>query len=522
MSALVKVRRMAGAERPLGVLGLLIAAAVVVAATVVAAAMPEGAAARWFLAGVIAAVLAFVCLRSTTQAVVLIFLWLFALGTSRRLASEFLADPGRDPFLLVAPVAVAVLALRAWLVGAWRRLTPLAWAILGFSALVLIEMANPDNPSGFSRAAGLLVWLVPTLWFWVGRALVDDRLARRLLILVGGVSTLVAVYGIAQSVIGFPPWDRRWINLRGYAALYIGPDTVRPFGTYASAAEFALACAVGAVLAATAAFGPRLLMRATGGRRAERRGRRVRLEIVLGATLAFLVTSLALVLSAIRTYLVLLVLALPVVFVVLRGRRAWKVLVPALVLAALAFAALSQVDPDSIGKDGAQAAIRRVVVAVHDPFASNRENTDNTLQLHYDNAKSGFRQAYEHPIGRGTGSTGIAGEHFGNRSTSTDFDLSDAGVAFGALGVVFTIAIVVLGFVTAVRVARWRRTFERVALVGVLIVSFGAWFQGAHYVMAPLLWLLLGRADAAVVRGREPEAMPEPVVDDAPLAAVAP
>jgi hypothetical protein len=526
MSVLATVRRVAGTERPLGALGLTGSGVLLVAASAIAAAMPEGAAARWFLAAVIAAVLAFLCLRSTVQGVIVTFLWLFALGLSRRLASEVLADPGRDPFLLVAVAAVAVLALRALLVGALRKLTPLAWTLLAFSVVAVLEMANPDNPSGFSRLAGLLVWVVPTLWFWVGRTLVDERLARRLLFLVGGATTVVAVYAIAQSVVGFPPWDRRWINLRGYAALYIGPDTVRPFGTYASAAELALACAVGAVLAATAVFGPRLLMQATANRRAARRQRYARVAIVLGGLVAFLLTSLALVLSAIRTYLVLLVVALPVVYLVMRGWRAWKVLVPALLVAALALVAVAQIDPNSIGKDGAQAAVRRVVVAIHDPFASNRENTDNTLQLHFDNAGTGIRQAFEHPAGRGTGATGIAGEHFGTRSTSTDFDISDAGIAFGILGLFLAIAIVILGLVTAVRVALRRRTFERVALVGVLIVSFGAWFQGAHYAMAPLLWLLLGRADAALKRGRESEPPVEAPTDridlDAPPAVAVP
>jgi hypothetical protein len=505
LTALDTARRIARSERPLRPLGLLACAGVCVAASIAAAVMPEGAAARWFLAGVIAVVLAFVCLRSTAQGVVITFVWLFALGTTRRVATEFLADPGRDPFLLVAPVAVAVLGLRALLAGALRRMTVLAWLVLAFSVLVVLQMANPDNPSGFSRVAGLLVWLVPTLWFWVGRTLVEDRLARRLLYLVVGATTVVALYGIVQSVVDFPPWDQRWIDHRGYAALYIGPTTVRPFGSYASAAEFGLACAVGAIVAATMAFGPRLLLRVTTNRRAARRQRRQRTQIILLALVVFLVTSLALVLSAIRTYLLLLVVALPIVYLVMKGRKAWKVLIPAILLVAVALAALSQVDPDSFGKDGAQAGIRRVIVALNDPFASNKDNTDNTLQVHWDTAKAGVQEAFDHPIGHGTGSTGIAGEHFGAKSTSSDFDLSDAGIAFGVLGLFLAVVIVVVGLWSSIRVALSRRTFERVALVGVLLVSLGAWFQGAHYVMAPLLWLLLGRADAAFARRRDVE-----------------
>jgi hypothetical protein len=479
-------------------LGLGICAALCIAASFVAAAMPETSSARWFLAAVFAAVLAFVCLRSTTQGVLLAFVWLFALGMSRRLASEVLADPGRDPFLLVGPAAAAVLALRGLFVGALRRMTVLSWLLIAFSVLAVVEMANPDNPSGFSRVAGLLVWVVPTIWFWVGRSLVGDKLARWLLQLSVAATSLVALYGILQTLVDFPPWDRRWINLRGYAALYIGPTTVRPFGTFASAAEFGLACAVGAVLAAVIVFRPSLLMRATASRRAERRRRRTRWALVLLGIVLFGVTALALVLSAIRTYLALLVIALPVVYLVIWGKKAWKVLIPALLIVAVLLAALSQVDPNSIDKDGAMAGVRRIVVVLHDPLASNRENTDNTLQLHWENAKFGVRRGFEHPQGYGTGTTGLAGEHFGAHSTSTDLDISDAGLAFGALGVVLTAAIVLIGLWFSIRVALWGRTFERVALVGILIVSFGTWFQGGHYVMAPLLWLLLGRADRAV------------------------
>jgi hypothetical protein len=47
------------------------------------------------------------------------------------------------------------------------------------------------------------------------------------------------------------------------------------------------------------------------------------------------------------------------------------------------------------------------------------------------------------------------------------------------------------------------------------VVSFGAWFQGGHYVMAPLLWLLLGRADRVVATRRDRgDGSPEDTPDD--------
>jgi cell division protein FtsW (lipid II flippase) len=253
-------------------------------------------------------------------------------------------------------------------------------------------------------------------------------------------------------------------------------------------------------------------MRESDERRAARRLRRSRARLVVLGVVVFGITAAALVLSAIRTYLVLLAVALPVVYVVMRGRRAWKVLIPVLLVVGIALGALSRVDPQNFEREGAEAGIRRVIAVLNDPFSSHADNYDNTLQVHWDAVKTGIEQAFDHPVGRGTGSTGISGNQE-EQTFSTDFDLSDAGIAFGLLGLLVTCAIVLFGVFSSIRVALWRRTFERVALVGVLIVSFGTWFQGAHYVMAPLLWLLLGRCDAAIARGRDADAVLEPAAD---------
>jgi cell division protein FtsW (lipid II flippase) len=500
-------------ERPLGGRGVLVAAVVVVAGSAVAVAMPEGAAARWLLAGVLAAVLAFVCLRSTRQGVLLAFVWLLFVGLSRRVASEALADPAKDPLLLVVVGALTVLGLRALLAGALRRLTVLSYAMLAFTALAVVEVLNPDQPSGLGRFTGLLIWVLPTLWFWVGRSIVDDRLARQLVLAVGGISLLICLYGLAQFLVGLPPWDQRWIDHRGYAALYIGPTTVRPFGTFSSASEFALACAVAAVVSATLLLQPSLLVRVVESVRARRRVRVQKRWLAIFGLVGLLVAGLALALSGVRTYLVLLIVALPVLLVLLWGKRSWKVLVPVLLVGAVVVVALSQIDPDDLERDGAQAALRRIVLTVNDPFASNQ--ADNTLQIHYENAKAGVEEGFDHPLGHGTSATGIRGEQLEQRYGSTDFDISDAAVSFGIPGLVVTLAIVVLAFVTALRVAIRRRTFEHVVLVGVLIVSIGAWFQGGHYAMAAFLWLLVGRADGVLSHRRTTRVI-EPAGDAEP------
>ena len=268
-------------------------------------------------------------------------------------------------------------------------------------------------------------------------------------------------------------------------------------------------------MSATVLLRPRLLVRVNQHVRARHRRRvRARWLALLGLA-GFLIASAALVLSGVRTYLVLLVVALPIVVIILWGKRSWVVLVPALVVGVLVVGALSQVDPDDLTNEGVQAALRRVVITVNDPFAADQ--ADNTLQIHYENAKRGVEEGFDHPLGHGTSATGIRGEDLGQRYTSTDFDISDAAVSFGIPGLLVTLAVVVLGFVSAIRVALRRRAFEQVVLVGVLVVSIGAWFQGGHYAMAPFLWLFLGRADGifrrrglTVADGAE---TPEPVAE---------
>lgn len=494
MTAVTMLRRVVAQERPLARGEMLLAATAVGGVLAVTAALPEGAGARWVLAAAICLVLACVCLRSSTQGVILTLAWLLVLGLTRRLVSEVLADPARDPLLLVGPLAAALLCGRALLQGALRARSRLSLGVLALSAIVLVEVLNPRNPSAGAALAGLLIWLIPMLWFFVGRRLVDDQLARRVLVLAGIGTLAGAAYGVAQSVAGFPPWDELWIGDRGYAALYIGPETVRPFGLFASAAEFAVAAAVGAVLAAVLVFAPRFVGALAKRPEAEPHPRALRVRAC--ALVAFLVLAVALVLSAVRTYVALLVVALPVVYLILRGWRGLRVLVPVTAVAAIAVVGVAQINPDQLSRDGVEAALRRIVVAVRDPFGDFGENPDATLELHLGDVRRGFREAFDEPLGSGTGSTGIAGEHFGGTRNSTDADVADAGIAFGIPGLVATLFVLVAGLVTAVRAAVRRRNLEHLALVGILIVSLGVWWAGGHYAMAPLLWLLLGRADA--------------------------
>jgi hypothetical protein len=473
-----------------------VAAGAIGVALVVAAVAPDRAAVRWALAVVFGTLLVWLCLRSFDTGVLVTLAWLLTVALSRRLVTEIQADPAREPLLLVGPAAAAVLCATSVLRSS-RRMGVLAWSVLAFSAVVVLEVVNLRATGILGSFAGLLVWIVPMLWFWIGRSASDD-LTRRVLAVFAIGAGAAALYGLGQSLVGFPPWDERWIEHRGYAALFIGPTTVRPFGSFASGAEFAIVCAIGSVLTFVAWSVPRLLAPAVTSSD-ERRRRRL---VVAAGGCGFLLFVAALALSAVRTTMLLLAIALLLTYFVAKRWRSLLVIVPVALLTVAALAALSTVDPDSLDREGAEAALRRVVVAVRDPFVANRENTDNTLQLHWDNFRAGIDTAFDRPLGSGTGATGPVAAQFGDSGTTTDTDVSDAGVAFGVVGVALTAWIVIITLGAAVSRA-WRRpTYESVVLVGILVVSLRSWWAGGHYAAAPLLWFLVGRLSVTMTAAR--------------------
>ena len=93
--------------------------------------------------------------------------------------------------------------------------------VLTLSGLVVLATLNPLQGRIAVGIGGLLFVLVPLLWYWVGRSLVDERLVVTVLRVFAVLSLAVAVYGLIQVYRGFPPWDKRWIATKGYTALYV-------------------------------------------------------------------------------------------------------------------------------------------------------------------------------------------------------------------------------------------------------------------------------------------------------------
>lgn len=422
-------------------------------------------------------VLLAICLRSPKRTLVVLLPWLAALGTLRRILTPARGVGANDPLLLVAPAVVGLLLLVASRRGAFQHQTTFMKTVLVFCALLVGAALNPFQGGLAVGAGGLFFVLIPLLWFWVGRALLDDELLTRVLQVVAALSVIAAFYGLFQVYEHFPSWDQRWIDVQGYQALRIG-TTVRAFSSFASSSDYVNALAVGIVLWAL--------------RMAHRRKRMTAALVII--------PTWALVLASARGALVIVPVALGIVFAVSRGFGALRIALAAIAALFLLGFVASSVDPAGIGGGQTSTLLAHQFSGLSDPF-----NPDvSTLPVHVQSIVDGIKQAFHNPVGTGLGSITLAGERFGSANVSSEADPSNMAIAIGLPGLLIYAVVLVRALLLAFRIARTRRDYLGLAALGIVLVTMLQWLNGGNYFVAPLPWLVLGWLDRQTFLG-EPE-----------------
>jgi hypothetical protein len=424
----------------------------------------------------IAAIFMAACLKCPRRVVVALVVWLAVFGTLRRVLLPADVSADADPLLLVAPAIAGVLAMVAVGSGAFSRPTSLAKAVTAFAALVLIAALNPLQGGLSVGAGGLLFVFVPLLWFWIGRALIDDSLLARVFRLVSLLSLVAAVYGLLQVYSGFPAWDQRWIDTKGYAALHIG-ESVRPFATFSSSSEYVSFLAIGMLLWAC-----RL------GKRAS----------VIPSVAALGVLGWALAVASVRGALVVVPIALGITYATSKGFGMGRTMLAGISALFILGLVVSRIDP-GVGGGQSSVLVSRQVTGLSDPF--NRETS--TLPLHVDALVTGLQDGFRNPVGRGLGVITLAGQKFGTggEQVSTDVDPSNVAVAMGLPGLLLYSAIVFGAMGLCFRVARQERSYLALAVLGVALVTLLQWLNGGNYAVAPLVWMSLGWLDRHALGG---------------------
>lgn len=423
------------------------------------------------------ALLAGLVLLSPRQSVIRLLMWLAVLGSLRRLLVLAGASADNDPLLLVAPAVVCLLVLVAARKGAFRGRTPLTTGVFVLSGLAVASALNPLQSSIAVGLGGLLFVLVPMLWFWVGRGLVDDDLLDTILLLLRIVAVGAAIYGLFQVYRGLPPWDERWVQTRGYAALQVRGGSIRPFASFASSSEYVGLLSVGLVLWA---------LRLKDGSR-----------LIPSCVLVLL--GWALVLASVRGALVAVPVALGVTFAAAAGWGPLRTLAAGILALFTLGLVVSSINPENVGGERTSALLSRQVTGLSDPF--NPE--ESTLPAHLDLLVNGLKEGMRNPVGRGLGTVTIAADRFGSTNQTTETDPSNVAVALGLPGLLVYGFVVSLGLATAFRRARVRPDPRTLAVLAVALTMLFQWLSGGNYAVAPLPWLLLGWLDH--LKGARPQ-----------------
>lgn len=398
-----------------------------------------------------------------------------------------------DPMLLV-PTAVALIII-ARALALDRR--PIAPDLISRLVLVLlvITFAQVFNPLGGGIAAGIagLVFMAfPLFWFFAGREYLRDDDVERLMAILVGLGVVVACYGLWQLWIGHPPWDTAWLELPGvtaFTSLNVGGET-RAFGTFSGFLEYGLF--LGTALAISVWF--------------VLRGRLV-------ALLPIPLLAVGLVMSAGRQPLLFCFLAIAAMLGLRTGRprTALLVLVVAGAIGAGGVVAASAV----LGDSGGGAFVGRQVSGLANPLDPN----SSTLLIHVDLAWAGIKSGFTHPVGLGTAATNSAAgvgdsdadqrldteNTLGEGSGSTDLDVSNAFVAYGAGGGLLYLALVVTILVVATRLYFGGVTIM-MPIIAVLLANIFQWGNGGNYALAALIWMLIGVVAARWMMVRRDEA----------------
>jgi hypothetical protein len=451
------------------------AAVLALGAATVAVSFPQTY--RLFFAAAIALVLVSAAVSWPRATALLTLGFLCFLALIRRLLIDSAGWAEFDPLLVVGPIVVVALLARTYLLARQRPAQdPLVRVIFWLLGLMTLQVLNPSGSGIVAALGGLLFLAIPLMWFLVGREIADQahiRLAGYGLI---GVGVIAAVYGLAQTQIGFPVWDQNWISVANIASLNIGQDQIRGFAMLTNSAEYKQILAMATM--AALAFG-------------------IHGRPVLLLTLPLLLT--ALVLSGARSGVALGLLGFILIAAirVRNGRWAVAVAVFGVVLSLVALATLS----DSLGTlagTSSNAAVARQASG----FANPLDSGSSSLPGHISLITGGFAEGLRNPLGSGTSNGNLASSRLSTAgNTSTEFDLTDVLISLGLLGGALYLYVVV----TVLRrvISAYRRTRDVMVLVafGCLVVSLGGWLKGAHYAGVSILWFLAGWATIHDQRG---------------------
>ena len=395
-----------------------------------------------------------------------LLLFLLLLGDERRILVYLVGGSGLDPLVIVGAALSVYLSVPLLL--RLKLTDTITKTIFDFMVLMILEIFNPKQGSVLVGVSGALFYLVPLLWFWVGRTYGTERmmfiLLFRVLLPLGVLDALVGYY---QAIFGPLPWQVAWLAQFAQGYVYHG-DHIRSFGFSTGALEYNTVLLASTVVVIAAVL---------AGRRA------------YGLLLILFVP--AMIIASSRGGIVRLLFAGSLIFAVMgRTSRAW---IPRLIfalavglgmtfyLASNAAGSTESVDEQTT----AQMATQHVVEGLSDPAHS-------TATAHAGMITNGVVVGILNPIGYGLGSTTLAAGKFGGNGFSSEFEVSDCFISMGIFGGLLYLGVAFVVFRSLFSYVRTAPRLMGLTAVGVLSATFGLWFALGQYSFSFLLFFIVG------------------------------
>jgi hypothetical protein len=424
---------------------------------------------------VIAGVLLLAILFDKPSGILLTLGYLIVMGDIRRIVS-FISEPARfDLLLLIAPVIAALLAVPI-LVNIRLR-DSLSKAVLALFAIMVLEVFNPLQGGLAVGLAGAIFYIAPLFWFWIGRRYGSPMLIERLLnTVILPLACLAAVLGLAQTYIGFLPWEDAWIDIasRTYVALHLG-TSIRAFGFSVSAAEYATMIAF-----ATAAICGKFLA-----------GKRI-------WVIVFPVLFAGVVLASGRSVIIKLIATVALLWPLRKNPKITPLLalrlagfaVSGLVALSLFASHFGSTPQSSKSVSAATAALNHLAGGLGHPL----DQRYSTAGLHGNMIAYGFKAGFTSPIGRGLGSTTLAGAKLGSdvNQASSEVDVSDMFIMLGLPGGIAYLCVLFLTFGRAFTYLRTVPTTISLPVLAILFCTIGSWLIGGQYSTSSIVFFMIG------------------------------
>ena len=373
-----------------------------------------------------------------------------------------------DPILLFVPAVVGIYCLlHPVFRKPWNDVT--RWMVVVL-AVACVQAISPMGAGLRANLIGALFVVVPLLWFFVGRT-IDAKTIDLIVRAIPFLGIVIAAYGMYQFNIGFLPWDKAWVHVAGYAALNVG-GFIRPFGTFASSAEYETFVLIAALVSFALAF--RL------------RGVAAVLYGTLGAALwavAFLDGS--------RAGMVYTAAGVGILWAYRVESRRYIRLIAAAIGTVVVYLVAVHGHHFAAGGLGATSKAGQMfshqMSALSQPFSSKT----STLATHLDMVRYGIVFGFRHPFGDGLGVVTAAGGRFGSSSMSMEADYSNFFIAGGVIGgMAYMWAICVIAYRSLTITSQ--HSIAAYVLPSILIVTSGEWMNGGYYFVSALVWILIG------------------------------